>query len=95
MKLFEPFAWRDHAQPSRDGHLAGPAGFAFAAASAEPAGLAGLSRLNADVQARADRVLGSSGRIMPSLKTNSTQITAWLSTSSLRSYNFHPAPPSE
>ena len=21
MKLFEPFAWRDHAQPSRDGHL--------------------------------------------------------------------------
>jgi hypothetical protein len=55
MKLFEPFAWRDHAQPSRDGHLAGPAGFAFAAASAEPAGLAGLARLNADVQACADR----------------------------------------
>ena len=21
MTLFEPFAWRDHAQPSRDGHL--------------------------------------------------------------------------
>jgi hypothetical protein len=44
MTLFEPFAWRDHAQPSRDGHLAGPAGFAFAAAaSAEPAGLVGLA----------------------------------------------------
>ena len=45
MTLFEPFAWRDHAQPSRDSHLmhTGPAGFAFAAASAEPAGLAGLA----------------------------------------------------
>jgi hypothetical protein len=44
MTLFEPFVWRDHAQPSRNGHLdAGPAGFAFAAASAEPAGLAGLA----------------------------------------------------